>query len=145
VILSFASTSPKLVACRWWVPFHPILEPIFVELDGAYQDFSFQGENTVHFLNLLVSLVDRLIHVCVIQLASFPALELIVEWVEHLPPAKVVIGIQQSLFRLVLKRMSTFLARLTNTPVLTFEQLAIEVQLGIFGIKVFPHLEPVFS
>jgi len=58
----------------------------------------FQGEDAIQFLGQLVSLVDRLINISVIELAGFPTLEFIVKWVEHLMPTMIIICINQSLF-----------------------------------------------
>ncbi len=83
--------------------FHPRLIPLFVELDGADEPLPRLREQAIQLLGLLVRLVDGVIEIGVGEFTRRPALEVVVEGLQDLAPAMVVIGVNQRLIPFLLR------------------------------------------
>jgi hypothetical protein len=86
--------------------FHPFTIPVFVELNDAHEPVSRLSEKSVKLLALLVRRVDCAIKVGVLQITRRPALEIVMERLQDLSPAIIVVGVNQDLFSFLARRTS---------------------------------------
>jgi len=101
---------PRQLDARWRrMVDEPSLGPLLIPLDHPDQKSPAFVEQAVQVLVFLVRLVNGLVYVPVGELAGLPTLELLVEWIQDLAPAIVIVVVDQRLLPFSLWCLSTSL------------------------------------